>query len=141
MPLPDRAIDHPPRSPPEVRGPATEVHQEIPDLLRGPRRVRVRGDSQDVYVAAAGLHHEQAVQALEGHRAIHVGEVGGEHRRGLRVEELPPARIGAPPRRDPQRPEDPADRGRADPVAELEQQPGFPWPLIGRSIGSLPGKR
>jgi hypothetical protein len=54
---------------PEVLGPVTEVHQEIPDLLRGPRRVRVRGDPRDVYVAAAGLHHEQAVQALEGHCA------------------------------------------------------------------------
>ena len=108
---------------PEVRGPVTEVHQEIPDLLRGPRRVRVRGDPQDVHVAVADLHHEQAVQALEGHRAVHVKEVDGKHRRGLRAEELPPARIGAPPRsrRDPQRPEDPADRGRADPVAELEQ--------------------
>jgi hypothetical protein len=50
---------------PEVRGPVTKVHQEISDLLRGPRRVRLRGDPQDVYVAAAGLHHEQAVQALE----------------------------------------------------------------------------
>ena len=64
--------------------------------LRGPRRVRVRGDPQDVHVAAADLHHEQAVQALEGHRAVHVKEVDGKHRRGLRVEELPPARIGAP---------------------------------------------
>jgi hypothetical protein len=108
---------------PEVRGPVIEVHQEIPDLLRAPRRARVGGDPQDVHVAAADLHHEQAVQALEGHRAVHVKEVDGQHRRGLRVQELPPARIGAPgrSRRDPQRPEDPADRGCADPMAELKQ--------------------
>jgi len=73
-----------------------------------------------------------------------VEEVDGKQRRGLRVEELPPARIGAPPRsrRDPQRPEDPADRGRADPVAELEQlalDPLVPQPLFsveGRSISA-----
>jgi hypothetical protein len=29
---------------PGVRGPVTGVDQEIPDLLRGPRRVRLRGD-------------------------------------------------------------------------------------------------
>ena len=112
---------------PEVRGPVTEVHQEIPDLLRAPRRVRVGGDPQDVHVAAADLHHEQAVQALEGHRAVHVKEVDGQHRRGLRVQELPPARIGAPTRsrRDPQRPEDPADRGRADP--SLSSSPWIRW--------------
>jgi hypothetical protein len=91
--------------------------------------------SQDVHVAAADLHYEQAVQALEGHRAVHVKEIDGQHRRGLRVQELPPARIGAPSRsrRDPQRPEDPADRGRADPMAELEQlalDPLVPQPLF-----------
>jgi len=52
-----------------------------------------------------------------------VKEVDGKHRRRLRAQELPPGRVGAPPRsrRDPQRLEDPADCGRADPVAELEQ--------------------
>src|SRR5438034_6100421 len=33
----------------------------------------------DVHVAAAGLRDEQAVQALEGHRAVHRKEIGGEH--------------------------------------------------------------
>jgi hypothetical protein len=82
-----------------------------------------------------------------------VEEVHGKHRRGLRVDELPPARIGAPPRsrRDPQRPEDPADRGRADPVAELEQlalDPLVPQPLfsvasrsISAAISALTGGR
>src|SRR6266702_4295396 len=35
---------------PEVRGPVTEVHQEVPDLLRGPRPVRVGGHAEDVHV-------------------------------------------------------------------------------------------
>src|SRR5436189_142467 len=44
----------------------------------------------------ADLDHEQAVQALKGHRAVHVEEVSREHRRGLRAQELPPCRVGAP---------------------------------------------
>jgi hypothetical protein len=47
---------------------------------------------RDVHVAGADLHDEQAVQALEGDGAVHVEEVGGEHRRGVRVQELPPRR-------------------------------------------------
>jgi hypothetical protein len=39
---------------PEIRGAVTEVHQEIADLLRGPRPVRVRGHPKDMHVAAAG---------------------------------------------------------------------------------------
>ena len=81
---------------PEVRGAVTEVHQQIADLLRGPRPVRVRGDPEDVHIAGADLHHEQAIQAPEGHRAVHVEEVGGQHRRGLGAQKLPPGRIGAP---------------------------------------------
>src|ERR1035441_887130 len=67
--------------------------------------------------------HEQAVQALQGHRAVHMEEIGGEHCRGLRAQELPPRRVGVPLRcrGDLQYLEDPADRRRADPVAELEQ--------------------
>ena len=69
------------------------------------------------------LPDEQAVKALQGHCAIHVEEIGGEHCRGLDVPELPPCRVGVPfrCREDLQCLEDPADRGRADPVAELEQ--------------------
>jgi hypothetical protein len=50
-------------------------------------------------------------------------EVGGEHCRGVRAQELPPRGVSVPfrCRRDPQGLEDPADRGCADPVAELEQ--------------------
>ena len=35
---------------------------------------------------AADLHDEQAVQAPEGHRAVPVEEIGGEHRRCLAVQ-------------------------------------------------------
>ena len=55
--------------------------------------------------------------------AVDVEEIGGEHGRGLSVQELPPGRVGLPFRRgrDLQGLEDPADRGGADPVAEPEQ--------------------
>jgi hypothetical protein len=77
------------------------------------------GHPEDVDVAAAGFDHEQAVQPLERHCAVHVEEVG----RGLRPQELPPGCIGVPVRRRGylQRCADPPDRGRADPVAELQQ--------------------
>ena len=74
-------------------------------------------------VPGADLDHEEAVQALQGHRAVHVEEVNREHRGCLGVQELPPGDVGAPPgcRRDLQGLEDPADGGCADPVADLEQ--------------------
>jgi hypothetical protein len=70
----------------------------------------------------ADLHHEEAVQALESHCAVHMEEVGGKHGRGLDVQELSPRRVGAPRRRRRylQRLDNPPDRGRADRVAELE---------------------
>jgi hypothetical protein len=107
----------------EVRGAIAEVHQEIADLLGGPRPVRIRGDPEDVNVAGADLDDEQAVQALQRDRAVNVEEVRGEHGRGLGVQELPPAHVGVAfrGRRDPQGPQDAADGGRADQVAELEQ--------------------
>ena len=74
---------------PEARGAITQIHQEVADLLYSPRAVRLRADPEDVHVAAAGLHDEQTMQ---GHRAVHVEEIGGEHRHGLRVQELPPLR-------------------------------------------------
>ena len=63
------------------------------------------------------------IQAPERYRAVHMEEVGGQHGRGLYVQELPPGRIGAPlgSQRDPQRLEDPADRGRTGPVTEFQQ--------------------
>jgi hypothetical protein len=97
---------------PEACGAVVEIHQEIADLLGGPRPVRVRGDLEDVDVAAADFHDEQAVQALESHRAVHMEEVDGKHRRSLHMQELPPGRVGMPPRcqRDIQVLEDPPDR-------------------------------
>ena len=108
---------------PQAGGAITQIHQQVADLLCGPRPVRVRGDTEDVHVTGADLHDEQAVQAPQGHRAVHVEEIGGEHRGCLRVQELPPRRAGAPFRCRGNLPglEDPADGGCADPVAELEQ--------------------
>jgi hypothetical protein len=65
----------------------------------------------------------KAVQAPEGHCAVDVEEVNGEHRRGLRVQELPPGRVGVPLRCRGylQGLEDPADRGCADLVTEFQQ--------------------
>jgi hypothetical protein len=104
---------------PEARGAVAEIHQEIADLLGGPGPVRVRGDSGNVHVAGAGLDDEQAIQAPGRHGAVHGEEVGGTHRRGLRVQELPPRGVGPPLRSwgDLQGFEHAADRRRADPVA------------------------
>jgi hypothetical protein len=66
------------------------VHQEVADLLRCPGTVRVSGDPDDVHVTAAYLYDEQAVQALQGHRADVMEEVRGEHGGCLGVHELPP---------------------------------------------------
>jgi hypothetical protein len=128
---------------PEVRGAITEVHQEIADLLCGPRTVWVSGDGEDVHVAAAGFDDEQAVQALEGHCAADVKEAGGEHRRCLGAQELPPGRVGVPEgsQGDLQGLENPADRGGAHPVTELEQfalgfVPQRWFPVVGRSISA-----
>jgi hypothetical protein len=76
-----------------------------------------------MHIPGADLDHEEAVQALQGHRAVHVEEVRRKHRRRLRMQELPPGRVGAPlsRRRDLQRVQDPADRRCADLVADLEQ--------------------
>ena len=81
---------------PEVRGAAAEVHQEIAYLLGSPWPVRVRGDSGDVQVTRTDLDNEQHVQALERDRAVNMEEVGGEHGRGLHVQELLPAQVGVP---------------------------------------------
>src|SRR5712691_5425255 len=65
----------------QTGGTLTEIHQQIADLLRSPPPVRVGGNAEDVHGPGADLHHEQAVQALESHRAVHMEEVGGKHRR------------------------------------------------------------
>ena len=58
----------------------SQIHQDVADLLHGPGTVRVRGDPEDVHITAAYFDDEQAVQALQGQRAVHVEEVGGQHR-------------------------------------------------------------
>jgi hypothetical protein len=54
-----------------------KVHQEIADLLGGPRSVRVSGHSEDVDVAAPDFDDEQAVQALQRQRAVDVEDIPG----------------------------------------------------------------
>jgi hypothetical protein len=56
-----------------ARGPGTgsprrghQVHQEVADLLGGPRPVRVRGDPEDVYVAAADFDDEETARPHQG---------------------------------------------------------------------------
>src|ERR1039457_6011001 len=63
-------------------------------VVHGP--VRVRGHAEDMHIPGTDLDHEEAVKALQGHRAVHVEEVGRKHRRGLRAQEIPPRRVGAP---------------------------------------------
>jgi hypothetical protein len=108
---------------PELCGAIAEIHQKIPDLLHGPGPVGVRGHADDVGVSGADLHHEEDVDPLEGHCAVHVEEVAGQHRRCLGAQELAPRGVRLPLWcwRDPQGREDPADRRGADPVAEREQ--------------------
>ncbi len=77
---------------PEIRCAVTKVHQEVADLLGRPRAVRIRGNAEDVHVAGADLDDEQAVKPAEGHCTVDVEEIGGEDRRGLGVQELPPLR-------------------------------------------------
>ena len=107
----------------EVCGAVAEVHQEVANLLGSPRAVRVRGYPGEVHIAGADFDDEQAVQALQRQRAVHVEEIGGERGRGLGLQELPPGRVGVPFRRGryAQCLEDPADRGGADPVPEFQQ--------------------
>ena len=114
---------------PEAHGAITQLHQEIADLLDSPGLVRVGGYAEDVHVTGADLHDEQAVQSLQGHCAVDVEEVDGEHCGSLGVQELPPPCVGVPLRcrGDLQGLKDPADGGCADPVAELEQ---LAWILL-----------
>ena len=54
----------------EGRGAVAQVHQEVADLLGGPRPVWMGRDPEDVHVAGADPDDEQAVQALEGDCAV-----------------------------------------------------------------------
>jgi 5,10-methylenetetrahydrofolate reductase len=85
MPAPARAapndsVNCPARSRTRNRksgGAVAEIHQEVADLLHSPRPVRVGGHAEDVHVTGADFHHEEAIQALERHRAVNVEEIDG----------------------------------------------------------------
>jgi hypothetical protein len=108
---------------PEGGGAVVEVHQQVAGLLGGPFSTRMARRPQDVDVAVADFQDEEDVDPLQGHGAVDVEEVHGQHGRGLRPQEPSPRRIGRPQRRRgyPPQLEDPADRGGADAMTEFEQ--------------------
>ena len=67
---------------PERADPATDVHQQVPRLLRRPSAVRVGRYAEDVHPAGRYLHDEQHVQALEEDR-VHGEEVTRQQALGL----------------------------------------------------------
>ncbi len=98
------------------------------------------GDPEDVDGAGTDLDDEEAVQTPQRHRAVHVEDVHGQHRRRLRTQELPPRRVGLPPGRrwQPEGLQDPADRGGAHPVAEREDLALDPLVAPRRVLGREP---
>jgi hypothetical protein len=58
----------------EPPGPLTQIHEQVPGLLRGSLPYRMRGDAQDVHGPGLDLQHDQHVQALQQHR-VHVQEI------------------------------------------------------------------
>ena len=107
----------------ELSGSIAEIHEKIADLLSGPFSVGVRGHPEDVHVAAADFQHEEDIDPLERQRAVHMEEIHGQHRRGLRPQKMPPGRIGVSGWcwRYPLAFENPPDRRCADTMTELEQ--------------------
>lgn len=63
----------------EPPGLITEVHQQLPGLLRGPLPRRVRSDAQVVHSAGLDLDHDEHVKALQQHR-VDVQEVADQVR-------------------------------------------------------------
>jgi hypothetical protein len=50
--------------------------------------------AEDMHVAVADLEREQHVEPPQCHRAVDVEDIHGQHRRGLRPEELAPVGVG-----------------------------------------------
>jgi hypothetical protein len=96
---------------PGAVGALVEVHQQVTGLLGSPGAGRMAGRCEDVHVAAANLEGEEHVDPLQGHSAVDVEEVHGQHGRGLRSQEPTPGRVGRPKRCRRNSPpfEDPAD--------------------------------
>ena len=57
---------------PELREAVAQIHHQVADLLRRPPAVRVRGHTQQMHRPASDLQHEQHIDPLERHRAIHM---------------------------------------------------------------------
>ena len=108
---------------PERGGTVVEVHQQVAGLLGSPGAGRLAGRFEEVHVAAANLEGEEDVDPFQGDRAVDVEEVHGQHAGGLSAQEPPPGCVGGSQRCrwNPPPLEDPADRGCAGAVAELEE--------------------
>ena len=70
---------------------------QVAGLLHGPLAVRVGGDAAQMHPAGVMLDDHQDIQPFQQHR-INVQEVHREYAAGLRGQELPPRRPGAPGR-------------------------------------------
>jgi len=73
----------------------SQVQQQVPRLLGGPRPVRVGGHAQDMDVAGADLDDEEHVQAAQRHLAVDMEEVAHQHGLCLGAQELPPGIVAA----------------------------------------------
>jgi hypothetical protein len=73
---------------PELREAIAKIHHQVADLLRRPSAVRVRGHAQQMHRPAGDLQHEQHVDPLGCHRAVHMKKVTRQHRRRLHAQEL-----------------------------------------------------
>ena len=78
---------------PAARSPGSTRRLRICGRVRGPSGFAVIPG--EVPGTAAGPQEEPAARALQGHRAVRVGDAGGAHRGGRRVPDLPPGRVGA----------------------------------------------
>jgi len=68
---------------PELVGPLSQINQQIADLLRRARPVRIRPDTEDMHIAAGDLDHDEDIQPSPGHRAVHREEIARQHGRRL----------------------------------------------------------
>jgi hypothetical protein len=93
---------------------------QIPGNLGGPVAGRVGSDTEQVDAASVDFDDEHGVQPLQTH-GVDVEEVDGQDRAGLDSQERPPRVVAARRRRHAPGAQNPADRGRADTVAQAAQ--------------------
>jgi hypothetical protein len=133
----------------------TEVHQQIPSGLGGPRTGRVRRHPGQMYPAGTVLDRDQRVNPPKEH-GVHVHEIHGQDSLGLHRKELAPSRTR--PARcgiDAGVMQDLPHGRRGDPMTEPDQlactrrcpHMGFSWAiritsfLIAAAVEGRPGRR